>query len=149
MFISSETGFQHPCESVFVRLCQIVGISVQLAIRSETVDIKEMVQRQVAENDEVIVMESGSMREGFRLKGSDVDIMYWLNNCRVIWDMCQSEYYYTENKTLILSDSSESPPGFTLLELLTVLCSDSRHKHINTLDLENMDLVRVVIFWED
>nr|XP_022315410.1 uncharacterized protein LOC111119496 [Crassostrea virginica] len=114
-----ETGFQHLCESVFVRLCQIVGTSAQVAIRRETTDIKEMVQRRVAKNDDVIVMMSGSMREGFRLESSDLDYMTWLTDHRVIWDMCQSEYYFTENKTLILLDSSESPPGFTLLELLT------------------------------
>nr|XP_022305146.1 uncharacterized protein LOC111112112 [Crassostrea virginica] len=114
-----ETGFQHLCESVFVRLCQIVGTSVQVAIRRETMDIREMVKRRAAFHDDVIIMQSGSMREGFRLKGSDIDIMYWLNNHRVIFDMFQSEHYYTEDKTLILSDSSESPPGFILLELLT------------------------------
>ncbi|XP_078340080.1 uncharacterized protein LOC111111374 [Crassostrea virginica] len=114
-----DAGFQHLCESVFMRLCQIVGTSVQVAIRRETMDIAEMVERRVADNDNGSVMESGSRREGFRLEGSDVDIMYWLNNHRVIWDMFQSEHYYTENKTLILSDSSESPPGFTLLELRT------------------------------
>ena len=115
---SSIIGFQHLCESVFVRLCQIVGTSVQVALRRETIDISEMVKRRVADNDDVIEMQSGSMREGFRLKGSDVDYMYWSNNHRVIFDMFQSEHYYTEVKTLILSDSSESPPGFTLLELL-------------------------------
>ncbi|XP_078320208.1 uncharacterized protein LOC144621267 [Crassostrea virginica] len=115
----SNTGFQHLCESVFVRLCQIVGTSVQVAIRREMKDIKEMVERRVADNAEFIIMPSGSWREGFRLKTSDLDCMRWPNTHRVIMDMYQSEYYYTENKTLILSDSSESPPGFTLLELLT------------------------------
>ncbi|XP_078321060.1 uncharacterized protein LOC111100341 [Crassostrea virginica] len=114
-----DAGFQHLCESVFLRLCQIVGTSVQVAIRREMVDIKEMVDRRVADNDDTIEMESGSRREGFRLEGSDYDYMYWWNNHRVIFDMSQSEHYYTEDKTLILSDSSESPPGFTLLELLT------------------------------
>nr|XP_022302102.1 uncharacterized protein LOC111110060 [Crassostrea virginica] len=114
-----DAGFQHLCESVFMRLCQIVGTSVQVVIRRETMDIAEMVKRRVADNDDVIIMKSGSQREGFRLKGSDLDYMCWWNNHRVIWDMSQSEHYYTENKTLILSDSSESPPGFTLLELLT------------------------------
>nr|XP_022287810.1 uncharacterized protein LOC111100341 [Crassostrea virginica] len=111
--------FQHLCESVFVRLCQIVGTSVQVAIRRETLDIREMVERRVADNDDGIGMESGSRREGFRLEGSDIDFMFWPNDHRVIFDMFQSEHYYTENKTLILSDSSESPPGFILLELLT------------------------------
>ncbi|XP_078316899.1 cyclic GMP-AMP synthase-like receptor 2 [Crassostrea virginica] len=114
-----ETGLQHLCESVFVRLCQIVGTSVQVAIRRETEDIREMEQRRVSENDDVIEMLSGSKRKGFSLEGSDMDLMYWLNDHRVIWDMCQSEYYYTENKTLILFESSESTPGITLLESLT------------------------------
>ena len=100
-------------------LCQIVGTSVQVAIRRETSDIKERLNSPADDNDDFIEMESGSVREGFRLRGSDVDYMGWPNDHRVIWDMCQSEYYSTENKILILSDSSESPPGFTLLVLLT------------------------------
>ncbi|XP_022306397.2 uncharacterized protein LOC111112842 isoform X3 [Crassostrea virginica] len=118
-FSNDEAGFQRLCESVFVRLCQIVGTSKQVAIRRETRDIVEIIERQVTHNDAVFRMESGSRREGFRLKSSDVDIMAWLNKYRVIWDTFQSEYYYTTNETLILSDSSQSPPGFTLLELLT------------------------------
>ena len=94
-----EAGFQHLCESVFVGLCQIVGTSALVAIRRETVEISEMVRRRLADNDGIIKMESGSMREGFRLKGSDLDVMSWPNNHRVIWDMSQFEFYYTENKT--------------------------------------------------
>ena len=94
MFYSSDAGFQHLCESVFVRLCQIVGTSIQVAIRRETVDIQEMMKRRVADNDDVITMESGSIREGFRLKESDLDFMYWWNDHRVIFDMSQSEHYY-------------------------------------------------------
>nr|XP_022338953.1 uncharacterized protein LOC111134323 [Crassostrea virginica] len=116
---SIETGFQHLCESVFTRLRQIVGTSEEVAIRREVVNITEMVIRRAASDDHITRMDSGSMREGFRLEGSDFDFMYWLNDHQVIWDMSQSEYYDTENKTLILSDSSESPPGFTLLVLLT------------------------------
>ena len=130
MFYSSDAGFQHLCESLFVRLCQIVGTSVQVAIRRETRDIKEMVDRRVADNDDVIEIESGSIREGFRLKGSDVDFMLWPNNHRVIFDMSQSEHYYTEDKTLILSESSESPPGFTLLELLTPTRLESSNQYV-------------------
>ncbi|XP_052711982.1 uncharacterized protein LOC128186238 [Crassostrea angulata] len=106
-------------ESVFVVLCEIVGTSHQVTIRREAEDIKEMVRRRVTPNNEIIRMMSGSMREGFRLEGSDVDWMYWPNNYRVIMDMSQSDYYNTANTTFILSDSTESPPGFTLLKLLT------------------------------
>nr|XP_034303454.1 uncharacterized protein LOC117681750 isoform X1 [Crassostrea gigas] len=112
-------GLEHMSEAVFVGMCDIVGTSQQVAIRWETKDICDMVKTQVTPNGGAIRMISGSFREGFRLKKSDVDIMYWLNNHRVIMDISQSEYYNTANTTLILSDSSESPPGFTLLQLLS------------------------------
>ncbi|XP_052687364.1 uncharacterized protein LOC128166285 [Crassostrea angulata] len=120
-----ETGIQRMSESVFVVLCEILGTSQQVAIRRETVDITEMLDRRVTPTDRHIAMVSGSRREGFRLKGSDVDWMFWPNNHRVIMDMSQSEYYNnTAQKALILSDGSESPPGFTLLLLLTpTICS--------------------------
>ena len=53
MFYSIDAGFQHLCESVFVRLCQIVGTSVQVAIRGETMDYREMMEGRVAYNDDV------------------------------------------------------------------------------------------------
>ena len=119
MFYTSEIGFQHLCESAFVGLCKIVGTSKHVAIRRETADIKEIMARRVADNDDLMRMESGSQREGFRLEGSDMDFMFWRNTHRVIRDTFQSHYYYTTKKTLIRSNSSQSLPGFTLLELLT------------------------------
>nr|XP_034314515.1 uncharacterized protein LOC117684856 [Crassostrea gigas] len=112
-------GLEHLSESVFMVLCDIVGTSQLVALRRETMDIREMVMRRVISNDRAIEMLSGSEREGFRLIGSDTDKMHWLNDHRVIMDMSQSKYYNTANTILILSDSSESPPGFTLLQLLT------------------------------
>ncbi|XP_011424308.3 uncharacterized protein [Magallana gigas] len=112
-------GLQHLSESVFVGLCEVLGTSQQVALRRETADIKDMMKRRLITYDGTIEMVSGSDREGFRLKGSDLDSMYWPNNHRVIMDMSQSEYYNSTNTTLILSDSSESPPGLTLLQLLT------------------------------
>ncbi|XP_052722324.1 uncharacterized protein LOC128193107 [Crassostrea angulata] len=108
---------QHMSESMFVGMCELVGTSKQVAIRRETQDIIGMIHTLVC--DGVIKMTSGSYKEGFRLKGSDKDTMFLPNNHRVIMDMSQSEYYNTANTTLILSDISDSPPGFTLLQLLT------------------------------
>eukprot|EP00105_Crassostrea_gigas_P004918 XP_011418289.1 PREDICTED: uncharacterized protein LOC105321624 [Crassostrea gigas] len=116
---------QQMSESVFVGLCRIVGTTEQVAIRRETVDIMEIMLRQTTKY-EYHMMTSGSWREGFRLKGSDVDVMNWPKNHRVIMDMSQSEYYNRANTTLILSDSSESPPGFTLLKLL----SPSQYRYV-------------------
>nr|XP_034314518.1 uncharacterized protein LOC117684859 [Crassostrea gigas] len=112
---------QHISESVFGGMCLIVGTSQQVAIRRGVVDIVDEVERRLGleENNHYNVMLSGSTREGFRLGTSDIDNMYWLHSHRVIMDMSQSEYYNTANTTIILSDSSKSPPGFTLLRLMT------------------------------
>ncbi|XP_034306414.2 uncharacterized protein [Magallana gigas] len=112
-------GMKNISESVFVGLCEIMGTSQQVAGRREGTVIREMVNRRITPNDGIIQMDSGSRKEGFRLKGSDMDTMFWPNNHRVIMDMSQSEYYNTANTTLILSDSSACPPGFTILQLLT------------------------------
>lgn len=107
-------------ESAFVGMCLTLGTSQQLAIRREIADIQEMVHRKLMKTNDFMVtyMLSGSRREGFRLKGSDVDTMYWPEDHRVIMDMSQIEYYNTANITLILSESSECPPGFTLLHTI-------------------------------
>lgn len=47
-----------------------------------------------------------------------IDLMFWLNY-RVIWDFAQSQFYNIQRQKVILCDSSESPPGFTLLLLPT------------------------------
>ncbi|XP_061166185.1 uncharacterized protein LOC133175079 [Saccostrea echinata] len=88
-------------------------------MRREVMDISDVVVNQVYTSDGVTRMMSGSAREGFRLKGSDKDLMYWPNNYRVIWELSQSQYYNTDRQTLILCDCSDSPPGFTLLYLLS------------------------------
>ncbi|XP_048765443.2 uncharacterized protein LOC125673123 [Ostrea edulis] len=114
-----ETGIQHMSESVFVGLCHTVGTSQQVAMRRDVTDIHEMVTNKAKTSNEYTVMLSGSDREGFRMKGSDVDSMFWFNNHRVIWDLSQTQFYNVHRQFLILSVSSESPPGFTLLRLLT------------------------------
>ncbi|XP_062572754.1 uncharacterized protein LOC134234716 [Saccostrea cucullata] len=95
-------------------------------MRRDMVDISEMVKNQVTTSDGIREMLSGSYREGFRMRGSDVDYMEWPNNHRVIWELSQSEYYNTHRQTLILCDCSDSPPGFTLLYLL----SHSKNRYI-------------------
>nr|XP_022297686.1 uncharacterized protein LOC111107037 [Crassostrea virginica] len=101
-------------ESVYVGLCLKIGTSQQVAIRRDEVDIKELLEHKLTSTVE---MESGSRREGFRFKDSDHDSMYWSKYNQVLWDFSQATLYNTNRYTLILCDSSESPPGFTLLWL--------------------------------
>ncbi|XP_078337411.1 uncharacterized protein LOC144626673 [Crassostrea virginica] len=104
-------------ESVYVGLCLKIGTSQQVAIRRDVWDIIELLEHKAARIDDIVTMISGSRREGFRFKDSDMDIMFWPNNHRVIWDFSQATLYNTLRYTLILCDSSESPPGFRLLWL--------------------------------
>nr|XP_022298644.1 uncharacterized protein LOC111107652 [Crassostrea virginica] len=101
-------------ESVYVGLCLKIGTPQQVAIRRDVVDIKELLKHKLTSTVEMV---SGSRREGFRFEDSDHDFMYWSNYNRVVWDFSQSALYNTHSHALILCDSSESPPGFTLLWL--------------------------------
>lgn len=103
-------------ESVYRGLCLKVGTSHQVATRREMTDVEEMVTRLITNKN--FMMLSGSRREGFRLEGSDFDIMIWPKKFRVIMERSQSVYYDTCKRFLLLSDSSESPPGFTSLQLM-------------------------------
>nr|XP_022339737.1 uncharacterized protein LOC111134717 [Crassostrea virginica] len=104
-------------ESVYVGLCLKIGTSQQVAVRKDVVDIWESLYHKVTRTDQLVGMSSGSRREGFRFKDSDKDYMSWPNYHRVLWDFSQATLYNTHRYTLILCDSSESPPGFTLLWL--------------------------------
>ena len=104
-------------ESVYVGLCLKIGTPQQVAIRRDVDDIPDLLEHKVARLNHLVVMLSGSMREGFRFKDSDWDLMFWSNDHRVLWDFSQATLYNTRRNKLILCDSSESPPGFTLLWL--------------------------------
>lgn len=74
-------------------LCQIVGTAKQIAIRRDPIFIAEIFARHVPTELGTTDILSGSMKEGFRLLGSDQDTMIWQNNYRVIFDKSQSKYY--------------------------------------------------------
>ncbi|XP_022322567.2 uncharacterized protein LOC111124015 [Crassostrea virginica] len=105
-------------ESLYVGLCLEVGTSQQVAIRREVTDIAEILQNKVTGTCyNIHFMLSGSRREGFRFEDSDFDDMLWPTNHPVLWDFSQAQFYNTHRDKVILCDSSESPPGFTLLWL--------------------------------
>nr|XP_034328047.1 uncharacterized protein LOC105319340 [Crassostrea gigas] len=110
-------AIQNISESVYVGMCLKIGTPQQIASRRDVMDIADMLKNNEMLSKQSSVMLSGSRREGFRLIGSDLDYMHWPNNHRVIWDFSQFQFYNTQELALILCDSSESPPGFTLLWL--------------------------------
>ncbi|XP_078322905.1 uncharacterized protein LOC111100856 [Crassostrea virginica] len=105
-------------DSLYVGLCLEVGTSQQVAIRRDVEDITELLDHKVTGTcNNVQYMLSGSRREGFRFVDSDCDYMFWPIDHPVLWDLSQAQFYNTHRDKLILCDSSESPPGFTLLWL--------------------------------
>ena len=111
-------ALQRISESVYVWLCFLkIGTSELVAIRRDIVDVIELIEHKIArtEKNEMHLMLSGSRKEGFRLENSDIDFMIWPNHHPVLWDFSQAQFYDTQRDTLILCDSTESPPGFTLL----------------------------------
>ncbi|XP_061194847.1 uncharacterized protein LOC133203006 [Saccostrea echinata] len=105
-------------ESVFVGLCQIIVTSQLVSLRRDLIDIGEILNSQGNHHNDTVTMWSGSTREGFRFKESDIDIMFWPKDVTVIWNICPTQFQDTTGKTLILADCSECLPGFCLLELL-------------------------------
>lgn len=71
-----KAGINHISESVFRGLCLQLGTSQEVAIRRETRDLKEIFYERLSTTTGVTRMLSGSSREGFRLKGSDQDVMW-------------------------------------------------------------------------
>ncbi|XP_052684008.1 uncharacterized protein LOC128164275 [Crassostrea angulata] len=115
---SRVLGLQHMSESVYCGLCSKLGTSQRVAILREIQDFYDLIFKRLSSREETRML-SGSTREGIQIEGSDHDYMFWPNDHRVIWDMSQSEFYHSNDQTLILADSFECPPGFSLLKLLT------------------------------
>jgi hypothetical protein len=106
-------------EAVYAGLCHEVGTPSEVRIRRDVVDTKEVVKRPVMIMIGLISMKSGSDREGFRLKTSDIDTMWWLPNYKVICDLSQIGLYRIPQHTVILMEWEDLPPGFTRLRLIT------------------------------
>ena len=65
-------------------LCLKVGTPQQIAIRRDKCDIVELLEAKAWRPGRLKFMFSGSKKEGFEFKDSDVDLMYWEDDNRVI-----------------------------------------------------------------
>ncbi|XP_061190080.1 uncharacterized protein LOC133197919 [Saccostrea echinata] len=124
---------------VFRRMCHEVGTSLEVLAKRDVLDLKIKLANQTRSNHDNDFMTSGSRREGLRLEESDVDVMCWPDNYRVISEVHQSQRYI-HRKKLILCDGSESPPGFTLLYMLSppILCSEIKEAFVR---MNNRDYI--------
>uniref|UniRef100_K1RQR1 Uncharacterized protein n=1 Tax=Magallana gigas TaxID=29159 RepID=K1RQR1_MAGGI len=106
-------------EALYVGLCSYIGTPTEVAVRREMSDMAEMIMKPVHRHKGVIQMESGSHKEGFRFKSSDMDIMFWDTNHKVMTDLSQSSVFDLSKHSIILMEDSDTPPGFVRLQVLT------------------------------
>lgn len=103
-------------ETLYVGLCRHIGTPTEVTIRRELMDMEEIIQNSVGVLDRN--MYSSSHREGFRLKSSDRDMMFWYTGYNIICDMSNFIDLYKFACT-ILMEHFLTPPGFVRLKLLT------------------------------
>ena len=118
--------------SVYAALCRRIGTTEQVANRRKIVDVSVQMNNKLSPNGRR-GMEIGSRREGFRLEESDMDHMIWHNHHRVFWKFSQIDYTKAARQTIILSNTSERPPGYALLWLPFERNADSVYVRINGL----------------
>ena len=106
-------------EAVYAGMCRYVGSPTEVRIRRELTDTEEVMRRPVMIMRGFDGMMSGSRREGFRLKTSDIDFMLWLPDHKVICDLSQISLYRIPQHTVILMECEDLTPGFTRLKLMT------------------------------
>lgn len=87
---------QRASREVCDAMCEFFGTSKDVALRRDVMDINEILTGHgFAKNKKYRYFQnlSGSTREGFNLKQSDIDMMIWMDCIKVIWRFSQSEHY--------------------------------------------------------
>jgi hypothetical protein len=103
---------------MYVGACRVIGTPTEVTFRRELEDTDEVIGIP-SELEGCRKMLSGSYREGFRFKSSDRDVMLWPPDHKVICEMTQSTFYRPLRHTIISMDTSDTPMGFSRLQLLT------------------------------
>ncbi|XP_056016767.1 uncharacterized protein LOC130053478 [Ostrea edulis] len=106
-------------EVLYVGVCRGIGTPTEVTIRRDLEDSAEIILKPSQSYKGERTMLSGSTREGFRFKSSDLDFMKWYPDHKVICEMSQSMFYRPRRDTIIHMETSDIPPGFARLHLLT------------------------------
>lgn len=97
---------------------ECIGTPTEVTIRRVSFDMDEVIKRPLQICSGAIYMKSGSYREGFRFKSSDVDTMIWHTKTHMIFKLSQAVFCNFSRKDIILMEHSETPPGFVRLTKL-------------------------------
>lgn len=108
-------------EVLYVGLCRQIGTPTEVTVRRELSDMEVMINNSLEENRYIGIktVYSGSYKEDFRLKSSDIDTMIWFFDLKVITNISQSSDYDISKHCIILMEDSDTPPEFVKLQLLS------------------------------
>nr|XP_022289705.1 uncharacterized protein LOC111101486 [Crassostrea virginica] len=106
-------------EAVYLFMCREVGSPTEVRIRREMADTSEEVTRSLMIMRGLEREMGGSLREGFRIKDCDMDMMFWLPDHKVICDLSQISLYRIPQHTVILMECVDVSPGSARLKMLT------------------------------
>lgn len=107
--------------NVYEGLCGELGTSTKVRFRREVIDTTEdllSTSNVFFENRCYKSKLSGSFREGFRLKTSDIDTLVWCLSDKVVSNPSQICLYRNPHHTVLLMECDDLPPGFTRLKLV-------------------------------
>lgn len=95
-------------EALYVGLCryECIGTPTEVTIRRVSFDVDEVIKRPLQICSGTIYMKSGSYREGFSFKSSDVDTMIWHTKTHMIFKLSQAVFCNFSRKDIILMEHS-------------------------------------------
>lgn len=104
-------------KAVYVGMCIKKGTPTDVRIRREVEDTAYGLMRAINNKEGYYQKRTGSYREGFRLTTSDVDIMGWFPNQKVISDLSLISLHRIQQDTVVLMECDELhvPSGYTRL----------------------------------
>ncbi|XP_061188678.1 uncharacterized protein LOC133196841 [Saccostrea echinata] len=106
-------------DAVYEGMCFIAGTPNEVAIRRDVEDVHDVVLKPLQERRQIRTIKSGSYKEGFRFRGSDIDQMFWMTNHRLIWNLEEAGDFNSSSDTFILLNWNPDRLGFVFLELLS------------------------------
>lgn len=100
----SSSNFGFPVRRLGLCRKKSIGTPTEVAVKREVMEMSQLIKK--SKNKCNTFLFTGSLKEGFRFKSSDVDVMYWLTNWKVIGDLSQFMDFQTSFVDVILMEQS-------------------------------------------
>nr|XP_022335948.1 uncharacterized protein LOC111132434 [Crassostrea virginica] len=111
---------QHPLSvPLHNKMLRTVGDKKQIAMRRKEIETSD----HLFNMSRVLPFQrrhTGSIREGLQIEGSDIDMLFYLKDHRIVWNHATSLHYNPITETVILAEYQESTPGTVYLRLLNI-----------------------------